>query len=216
MVAVPDAPLSTEGRRVVILSSILVTCGWIMFVLRAISSHSTAGRIRSDFLFIIGAILLSTAAYIFEMTSISKGLGHHIADLELVQIEQAMHWGLISLVFHIAGGVAAKLSIIAMLIPVQGIMATKRTMFLMGMGIVQIIINSVLIICIINSCSPVPKLWDPFLPGTCKVEWFAGRFSYFQASKFTHVGTAIVERKTDWTQAYLHSAISSSGFGRFP
>lgn len=178
-------PISQRGSGVIVGTTVLLAICTLTYVLRVYSSRSrkhTHGW-RWDLIWVTITYLFGLGGYISLIICVKLGLGNHIETLSLPQIFRAIHWGVISLEVYIVAGACAKLSIVALLISIQGVDAQFRTRFLKFLGIFQAVINVVLVCLIIFECNPIDRLWDPLLPGKCELKNVNQRFSFFQGGK---------------------------------
>ena len=110
-------------------------------------------------------------------------MGSHTTDLEYLDEVRALKWGWVFQVLAIAASMLGKLAILAFLMQVRGRHATKPWALII-LGFLIFAINVTVIGTILGQCTPMQKLWDDALPGTCD----PGRkmnqdYSFFQASE---------------------------------
>lgn len=99
------------------------------------------------------------------------GAGRHQFYLELwpqllLQLAQALKWQYISQVFVILSTMCTKVSICFFLLRIFGTKSTwKRGLY--GIMAFSVATNVSSASIVLAQCSPVQKLWDPLIPGTC-------------------------------------------------
>ena len=154
-----------DGRSLLITSTILTLLALVLVVLRGITARKKEGKWRADFIWIAIAVVFCVAA--FFVLERSLAMGYAILYLELVLVSSSM----------------AKFSIIALLIPVQGIHGRTRVYILWAIGIVQGFFAAMLMIFIITECDPVRHLWDVLSPGACPRKDFADKWGMVQGGE---------------------------------
>ncbi|KAF4547362.1 Hypothetical protein D9617_45g091400 [Elsinoe fawcettii] len=176
--------LALGGRGPAILTGGWILCGLgIMLVsLRLWATSRKAGRLRWDFLWVAFAIVWCIASHACFTVALYHGIGSHVRFLTYAEVFHALHWVWISLFVGIIGGIFSKFAIIALLLEVQSPHARGRRLLLWTLGVV-LAATGVCQICLsLFKCEPVPKLWNPTLPGTCPRATAAAKFSYFQGA----------------------------------
>ena len=186
--ATNSAPLAfrgytQDGRSLLITSTILTLLALVLVVLRGITARKKEGKWRADFIWIAIAVVFCVAAFFVLERSLYYGLGPHIQDLTLEQIEYAMGYAILYLELVLVSSSMAKFSIIALLIPVQGIHGRTRVYILWAIGIVQGFFAAMLMIFIITECEPVRHLWDVLSPGACPRKDFAHKWGMVQGGE---------------------------------
>jgi hypothetical protein len=109
-------------------------------------------------------------------------MGNHIADLDAAQRVTALKWGWIFQLLAIGASMLGKIAILVFLIQVRGRHASKPWLLIV-LGVLIFAANIAVMGTILGQCSPMEKLWNDALPGSCD----PGRkmnqsYSFFQAS----------------------------------
>lgn len=125
-----------------------------------------------------------TTAQVFLQLSVRAGMGNHAADLSDESLVVALKWGWAFQLLAIGASMLGKLAILAFLMQVRGRHASKPWLLII-LGVLIFAINITVMGTILGQCSPMEKLWNDALPGTCD----PGRkmnqnYSFFQASLF--------------------------------
>jgi len=126
--------------------------------------------------------LCCTLASALSTIGIYYGLGKHQALLEPVQIVLALKYtwaGIIVALFAIPMG---KLTIVAFLVQLHNQGDHRRIAFLWCAAVSNLIINAITVAMALASCSPIAKLWNHSLPGTCDGILRNQHCAYFQGS----------------------------------
>ncbi|KAF2149559.1 hypothetical protein K461DRAFT_324036 [Myriangium duriaei CBS 260.36] len=184
--------LTSRGITVTAISSALLGICFLTFGLRIYSARERKNQPgwRWDLIWVTITILFGLAAFAFQVKATVEGLGHHVNDLDLNGIVNTVYLAFVSIELYIVAGAFAKLSIVALLISIQGIDAKRRKAFLIFLGAFQAIMNLVLTLLIAFECRPISKLWKPWESGVCPGTLAGHWFSYAQGG---------VSALTDWT-----------------
>jgi hypothetical protein len=205
--------MTTGMSAAVLMVTWVETCiGLIFLTMRFLSSWKFTGRFRWDFwiaaLTVVSAsnniiddlkkatrwsrigtdhgILriqaTQTIAQIFLQLSVRAGMGNHATDLSEASRVVALKWGWVFQLLAIGASMLGKLAILAFLMEVRG-RHTSKPWLLIILGVLIFAINITVMGTILGQCSPMEKLWNDALPGTCD----PGRkmnqnYSFFQAS----------------------------------
>lgn len=116
------------------------------------------------------------------ITAVHYGLGRHMDSLSPEQITQAIKWDYIqSLPF----GLAAMFTKISIFIFLRRLFVTTQTKWpwnytLHFINGVNIVANLASATTVLPQCTPVEKLWDPTLPGSCWVPSTQAAIGIFQ------------------------------------
>ena len=141
------------------------------------------------------------------------GLGNHIELISPPHLIEALEWSWWGQIIVIQAIGFGKIAVIAFLLRIQDRTQSRKTTilvwFLYFIGISNIIININQMILILLQCSPVQKLWNPQMPGTCDHIHRTNNVAYFQGSRCPLSGTFKV------TNTH-HDAYSLGGLERCP
>ena len=200
------SPLNSGDRG---LTTTLLAVSWsqcalasILMGARLYSNLRVVRLVRSDFYWAFmtyvctrwccienGAITLTLltqltglTAQIFLTVSVYWGLGMHIKDLTPHQISRSDYFTWFFTTFAILSISLGKIAVIAFILQVQKHATNVHTWFLYFIGASSTIVNLTIIGIIWGQCSPVSKLWNPQIPGTCKGRKTNEKFGYFQGS----------------------------------
>ncbi|KAL9131001.1 MAG: hypothetical protein Q9217_000943 [Psora testacea] len=114
------------------------------------------------------------------------GLGNHIDLLYGSQLVKTLEWSWFGQIVAVQAIGFGKIAVIAFLLRIQDrAQSRKNTIlvwFLYFIGFSNVVINLDQMILILLQCSPVPKLWNPAIPGTCNHIQRTNNVAYFQGS----------------------------------
>lgn len=117
--------------------------------------------------------------------SCAWGLGNHFYLLYGPQLINSLEWSWFGQIVAIQAIGFGKIAVIAFLLRIQDRAYSRRNTylrwFLYFIGVSNVIININQMILILLQCSPVPKLWDPSIPGTCNNIHRTNNVAYFQS-----------------------------------
>ena len=127
--------------------------------------------------------LTATASQVFTTLSVYHGMGQYIKSLNPVKIMYSLKWSWMAQIFQLFANTTGKIAVITYLNVIQGPSHTKtKRTFLWTLGSLQIASIIVIITLILTQCSPLQKLWNERLPGTCNGRIRNQRFAFFQGS----------------------------------
>ncbi|KAJ5086587.1 hypothetical protein NUU61_007894 [Penicillium alfredii] len=165
--------------------------GLTFLTLRFVSNWKFVGRFRWDFAIASLTVLTESTAQIFLQLSVNAGMGQHIAVLSDTQRVAALHWGWVFQLLAIGASMLGKLAILAFLMQVRGRHASKPWLLII-LGVLIFAVNITVMGTILGQCSPMEKLWDDSLPGTCDPGRLMNQnYSFFQASFNTFADAAL-------------------------
>ncbi|KAL2830423.1 hypothetical protein BJY01DRAFT_118892 [Aspergillus pseudoustus] len=156
--------------------------GLIFFTLRFITNWAIVARFRWDFLVASVTVVTQVTAQVFLQLSVNNGMGRHVDTLSAEAQVATLKWSWVFQLLAIAASMLGKLAILAFLIQIRG-RHERKPWFLIILGALIAAVNIAVLGTILGQCSPMEKLWDDSLPGTCT----PGRknnqnYSFFQAS----------------------------------
>ncbi|KAF2148260.1 hypothetical protein K461DRAFT_297695 [Myriangium duriaei CBS 260.36] len=169
-----------DGIILLAAASVLTGLSLILYGLRAFSASKKDGKWRKDFIFITIAMIFNIVAFAHIERSLRYGLGHHVADLTYSQVVLTIRFVVFYLFFILISTTMAKFSIIALLIPVQGVNAKPRVYALVAVGVLQFVFAVSLMFLIVTECDPVSRLWDVLGEGSCPRKDFAHKWALTQ------------------------------------
>jgi hypothetical protein len=126
---------------------------------------------------------IATTSAVFLSMSINAGLGQHIGDLSDDDIAMTIKWSWVNQVLAIFAIALGKLAIVAFLEQIHGPEDRGKVIFLWAVAGSNLVINTITVGMILSQCSPLPKLWDERVPGTCNGRLRNQNCAYFQGSK---------------------------------
>ena len=128
--------------------------------------------------------LVIIASQIFTTLSVYYGMGQHLESLAPVQIMYSLKWSWMAQIFQLFANTTGKIAVITYLTKFSGSSYAKAKLaFLWTLGLLQIASVIVLIAFILAQCSPLQKLWNEAIPGTCNSRIRNQNFAFFQGSK---------------------------------
>ncbi|PTU24978.1 hypothetical protein P175DRAFT_0428129 [Aspergillus ochraceoroseus IBT 24754] len=175
--------MSSNRSAMILAVSWTETClGLVFFTLRFVSNWKVVARFRWDFAVATLTVITEVVGQIFLQFSVDSGMGHHMAELSHAQQVKALKWSWVFQLLAIMASMLGKLAILAFLIQIRGRHETKPWLLII-LGVLGAAINIAVLGTILGQCTPMQKLWDDSLEGTCD----PGRkinqnYSFFQAS----------------------------------
>lgn len=118
----------------------------------------------------------------FLTVSVKSGLGQHIENLTASQITSTVLYSWINQILAIVAIGLGKLAIVAYLVRISSV-NKYHPWLLWSLAGSNFIFNLVTVGLILAQCSPVQKLWNEELPGTCDGRGLNQHFAYFQGSE---------------------------------
>lgn len=119
----------------------------------------------------------------FLTLSISYGLGQHIENLTEEGIVATIKWSWVNQVLAIFAIGLGKLAIVAFLQQIHGPEGRGKIIALWALAASNFVINAITVGMVLSQCTPLQKLWDESLPGTCDGRRRNQNCAYFQGSK---------------------------------
>lgn len=114
--------------------------------------------------------------------SVTYGLGNHQSLLSYSQIVNTNFWSWIAQIVAILGLVIGRIAVISFLLALQDRTKSYGRWLLYLVGAAQGIINVVEVVLILQQCTPIQKLWDFEVPGTCNMIQICSQVGYLQGS----------------------------------
>lgn len=111
------------------------------------------------------------------------GTGQHIKLLSPTDIVSALKLSWVGQVIAIMAIGFGKIAVIALLLQIQGPTHRKKAYFLHFIWISNMCINIMQIVLILRQCTPVEKIWDNNVPGSCAFRTTTSELGYFQGSE---------------------------------
>ena len=110
------------------------------------------------------------------------GLGNHESVLSLSDIVKTNLWSWIAQILAIISLVVGRIAVISFLLILQQRTHPIGRRLLYAVGSLQGIINLVEVVLILKECTPIEKLWDPSVPGTCGLIKICSQVGFLQGS----------------------------------
>lgn len=154
----------------------------VAIFLRALVASRINDRWRWDFIWIACCAVFGIPGAVAVTISTLHGLGNNQALLSYDDIVATIRWAYIAIFFGLVATTFAKLSMIALMLQVQGPTAKKRNYILYALGGACALVNLLQIVLSATQCSPPARLWDRRLPGTCPRGGLAENWSIFQGA----------------------------------
>ncbi len=128
--------------------------------------------------------LVIIASQVFTTLSVYYGMGQHLESLAPVQIMYSLKWSWMAQIFQLLANTTGKIAVGIYLMTFSGTSNAKaKRAFLWTLCGLQAASIIVLIAFILAQCSPLPKLWNEAIPGTCNGRTRNRNFAFFQGSK---------------------------------
>ncbi|GAM90651.1 hypothetical protein ANO11243_086960 [Dothideomycetidae sp. 11243] len=109
----------------------------------------------------------------------------------VVFVTHVIQWFVWALFFVLISTTISKFSIIALLIPVQGVKSPWRVQVLWALGILQAVFALITMGLIVFECDPVPRLWNVLGQGTCPRKETTHKFGLAQGAISAFVDFAL-------------------------
>lgn len=127
---------------------------------------------------------------IFTTLMVHSGMGQHVKSLTPAQIELSLKYSWIAQPMQLFANSLGKLAVVAYLTTIHGPSnARLKLSFIWSVGASQFVSVVICITLIFLQCTPLPKLWDETIEGTCDGRLRNQNFAYFQGGKLfvTHL-----------------------------
>ncbi|KAL4930971.1 uncharacterized protein BDV17DRAFT_289393 [Aspergillus undulatus] len=171
-----------KSAMILAISWVETFIGLSFFTLRFITNWKIVARFRWDFAVASVTVLTQVVAQIFLQLSVDHGMGKHIDTLDHESEVRTLKWSWVFQLLAIAGSMLGKLAILAFLVQIRG-RHEKKPWLLIVLGVLIAAVNIAVLGTILGQCSPMEKLWDDDIPGTCDPGRLNNQnYSFFQAS----------------------------------
>ncbi|KAJ3498636.1 hypothetical protein NLG97_g965 [Lecanicillium saksenae] len=138
--------------------------------------------LRWDFIWVIMALLIALAAQVLMTISAKHGLGNHEMLLGDDDIVETNFWSWMAQVVAIMALAVGRIAVIAFLLTVQARANRNGRWVLYIIGFLQAAINVAEVVLILYQCSPIDKLWDQNVKGTCNLIVLCSQLGFLQGS----------------------------------
>ena len=135
-----------------------------------------------------GLQLFVITQQVFTTLMVHSGMGQHVTSLTPAQIELSLKYSWVAQPMQLFANSLGKLAVVAYLTTIHGpTNATLKLSFIWSVGASQFISVVVCITLIFLQCTPLPKLWNEGLEGTCDGRLRNQNFAYFQGGKLSAI-----------------------------
>ncbi len=131
--------------------------------------------------------LVIITSQVFTTLSVYYGMGQHLQSLAPVQIMYSLKWSWMAQIFQLLANTTGKIAVISYLNHISGPSYAKARAFLWTLCWLQVASIIVLIAFILAQCSPLQKLWNEAIPGTCNGRIRNRNFAFGQGSKYWNI-----------------------------
>lgn len=114
--------------------------------------------------------------------SVAYGLGNHQNVLSPSNIIKTNLWSWIAQIVAILTLVVARFAVISFLLALSDRTHRRSRLILYFVGALQATINVIEVVLILQQCSPIQKLWDISVPGTCNLIGICSKVGFLQGS----------------------------------
>ena len=129
--------------------------------------------------------LAIVASQICTTLSVHHGMGQHVGTLGAPQIVLAIEWIWLAQILQLIANTTGKIAVITYLATIHGPSHHRSKLVLLwSLGSLQIASIVILIAFILAQCSPLQKLWNDVIPGTCNGRVRNQNFAFFQGSEW--------------------------------
>ncbi|KAF7196270.1 hypothetical protein HII31_02337 [Pseudocercospora fuligena] len=145
--------------------------------------HSSVFGIRWDFFWVTLAFTAALTAQVAITVSYCKAANTHQRPSAIVPgLRVLIQTSTISGLAVLPSMIFGRFAVIALLLTLQGQIHRQWKVLLYAIGAIQAIFLTTHMIVMLNQCSPVRKLWDVTVPGTCDLMLFNQKFGYVSGS----------------------------------
>ncbi|KAF2152769.1 hypothetical protein K461DRAFT_321730 [Myriangium duriaei CBS 260.36] len=159
---------------------LIALLGVICTVLRYFQASRINGRWRWDFIWAALASLTSLATLVTFTLAVVNGVGNKMENVTYTNVFNSIYYVFLTTYLGLVSITAAKFSVIALILQIEGPLARRRRIILFIMAAVFSIVNFITIPICITQCVPYNRLWYRYLPGTCPRVEFVNKLATFQ------------------------------------
>ena len=154
-------------------------CIWVVFAIVSFLNSNRQARQTAQSLFIQTIAIVAQSVM---TVSAVYGLGNHESLLSHSDIVKTNLWSWIAQVLAILSLVVGRIAVISFLLILQQRTHPIGRRLLYVVGFLQGIINVVEVVLILKQCTPIERLWDPSVPGTCDMIKICSQVGFLQGS----------------------------------
>lgn len=133
--------------------------------------------------------------------AVHHGMGQHASTLDPSQMVLSIKWSWMAQILQLFANTTGKIAVISYLATIHGPKHLRSKLaFLWSLSLLQVVSIIILIAFILAQCSPLQKLWNDTIPGTCNGRIRNQNFGFFQGSfsAFTDVCLAVYPMVIFW------------------
>ncbi|KKA22208.1 hypothetical protein T310_3772 [Rasamsonia emersonii CBS 393.64] len=188
------APLAIGGYGPTLLAVLWVEffVAFALLLARIYTTWRITRRVRLDLYLTLLTFAIATASAVFLTLSISYGLGQHIENLTEEGIVATIKWSWVNQVLAIFAIGLGKLAIVAFLQQIHGPEGRGKIIALWALAASNFVINAITVGMVLSQCTPLQKLWDESLPGTCDGRRRNQNCAYFQGTQTQREGWSVL------------------------
>ncbi|KAL2057154.1 hypothetical protein ABVK25_002893 [Lepraria finkii] len=198
-------PTTTKSSRGIVLDAItwtffsiaLIFCFMRLYADIVILRFTRLDTYIATFTFL--AIIVSQ---ICTALSVHYGMGQHASTLDPPQTVLSIKWSWMAQILQLFANTTGKLAVITYLATIHGPSHPRSKLaFLWSLSSLQVASVIIIIAFILAQCSPLQKLWNEAIPGTCNGRIRNQNFAFFQGSlsAFTDICLAVYPMLIFWT-----------------
>ncbi|MCJ1280029.1 hypothetical protein MMC21_007854 [Puttea exsequens] len=177
-------PYGGDGPTIMAVSWVQAALAVFLMGLRTYTNARIVKSFRWDYWWALLTLVVGMVCQVMLTVSCVWGMGNHIELLTPEQTKKALQWSWIGQIILIQTIGTGKIAVVAFLLRIQSGANTKKNRYLTWLlyfiAFSNIIVNIDQAILILTACSPVGKLWDPLLPGSCSNIVRTNHVGYFQ------------------------------------
>lgn len=116
--------------------------------------------------------------------AVHHGMGQHASTLDPSQMVLSIKWSWMAQILQLFANTTGKIAVISYLATIHGPKHLRSKLaFLWSLSLLQVVSIIILIAFILAQCSPLQKLWNDTIPGTCNGRIRNQNFGFFQGSE---------------------------------
>ncbi|CAF9939679.1 hypothetical protein IMSHALPRED_001592 [Imshaugia aleurites] len=164
----PTGPSGNAGIVLVAVSWTFFAVSFVVVCLRFYADIFVIHLVRTDSYLTFLTFLLVIVSQVFTQISVHYGMGTHIDALTPNAIVLALKYCWVAQPFQLLALAVGKIAAVTYLATFRGPRnANIKLTLLWIVGLVQLFSCIVILGFIYSQCSPMPKLWNEEIPGTC-------------------------------------------------
>ncbi|GIK06424.1 hypothetical protein Aspvir_002074 [Aspergillus viridinutans] len=187
-----------RGTGMVVLIWVLTGISAVVVSLRVLAK-TRIRQFRSDDVVMVCALILGIIAGSLNTTAVNYGYGLPDEIVPEPGATTGRKFYIIALAFLVLCTALGRAAFVLYLLAILGGKKWQR-IILTALAVMEVIINSVVVIMLFASCTPVSMLWDYAVEGTCVSDTIQINFGYFQSAfnVFVDLYLAVVPTYIFW------------------